>query len=167
MPRGVPARVLDGEVELFLVHHYRLLIERLPPRFLRHVLEDALAELAGIGREIEPLGLAPELDALHHPCHGRCSVPAAAIILARIVFTENIAWGSDPFHQNLRAPLVVVQLLLFLRQRRYRRLGKTALDEPVRRARREHEELLQSSGARQGLDVPQQALPVALVAAIR
>src|SRR6266571_9301401 len=90
-----------------------------------------------------------------------------AIILARIVFTEDAVWGSDPFHENLRASLVVVQLLLFLRQRRYRRLGEAALDEPVRRARREHEELLHPVGARLGLDVPQQALPIALVAMIR
>src|SRR5712691_4792706 len=90
-----------------------------------------------------------------------------AIILARIVFTEDAVGGSDPFHENLRAPLVVVQLLFFLRQRRYRRLGKTALDEPVRRARREHEELLHPVGARLGLDLPQQALPIALVAMIR
>src|SRR5713101_2153889 len=75
--------------------------------------------------------------------------------------------SSYPFHQNLRAPLVVEQLLLFLRQRRYRSLGKAALDEPVRRSRREHEELLHPVGTRLGLDVPQQALPIALVAVIR
>src|SRR5712691_2877914 len=65
----VVARLLVGEVEPVLVHQHLLVLEPLLPRYLRHVLEDALAELAGIGRVLEPLGLAPELDALHHPCH--------------------------------------------------------------------------------------------------
>src|SRR5690348_2592282 len=58
-----------GEVEAVLVHQHRLVAQPLLPRFLRDVLPDALAELAGVGREIQPLGLAAELDALHHPCH--------------------------------------------------------------------------------------------------
>src|SRR5687767_5807393 len=68
--REVVARLLVGEVEPVLVHQHLLVLEPLPPRFLRHVLEDALAELARIGREIESLGLATELDALDHACHG-------------------------------------------------------------------------------------------------
>src|SRR5439155_17428526 len=67
--REVVARLLVGEVEPVLVHQHLLVLEPLLPRFLRHVLEDALAELAGIGREIEPLGLAPELDALDYARH--------------------------------------------------------------------------------------------------
>ena len=51
------------------VGQHLLLLEPLPPRFFRHVLEDALAELAGIGREIESLGLAPQLDAFDYARH--------------------------------------------------------------------------------------------------
>src|SRR5712664_3550197 len=67
--REVVARLLVSEVEPVLVHQHLLVLEPLPPRFFRHVLEDALAELAGIRREIEPIGLAPELDALDHARH--------------------------------------------------------------------------------------------------
>src|SRR3990170_2227442 len=67
--REVVARFLVGEVEPVLVDQHLLVLEPLLPRFLRHVPEYALAELAGIGREIEPLGLTPELDALDHARH--------------------------------------------------------------------------------------------------
>src|SRR4051812_47766155 len=58
-----------GEVQAILVDEHRLLLEPLLPGFLGDVLPDPLAELAGIRREIEALGLAAELDALHHPSH--------------------------------------------------------------------------------------------------
>jgi len=59
-----------GEVEAVLVHQHGLVLEPLLPGFLRHVLEDALAELPRVGREVEPVGLAAELDAFHRACHG-------------------------------------------------------------------------------------------------
>src|SRR6185503_2990659 len=73
MPLGllheVLARLGIGEIEAVLVHQHGLLLEPLRPCLLRDVLPDALAEIAGVGREIETVGLAAELDALHHPSH--------------------------------------------------------------------------------------------------
>src|SRR5881396_2708352 len=73
MPLGllheVFARLWIGEVEAVLVYQHGLLLEPLRPRFLGDALPDALAEIAGVGRESETLGLAAELDALHHPSH--------------------------------------------------------------------------------------------------
>src|SRR5688572_13570163 len=67
--REVVARLLVRQVEPVLVHQHRLVREPLPPRVFRHVLENALAELTRIGREIEPLGLAAELDAFDGARH--------------------------------------------------------------------------------------------------
>src|SRR3954467_14372203 len=53
-----------GEIEAILVHQHGLLLEPLGPRLLGDVLPDALAEVAGVGREIQTVGLAAELDAL-------------------------------------------------------------------------------------------------------
>jgi len=53
-----------------LVHQHFLVLEPLLPGFLRDVLEQALAELARVRREIETFRLAAELHALHHPGHG-------------------------------------------------------------------------------------------------
>ena len=58
------------QVQAILVHQHGLVLEPLRPGFLRHVLEDALAQFARIGREVEALGLAAELDAFHRSCHG-------------------------------------------------------------------------------------------------
>src|SRR4051812_45152978 len=73
MPLGllheVFARLRIGEVEAILVHQHGLLLEPLGPRLFRDVLPDALAEVAGVRREIETVGLAAELDALHRPSH--------------------------------------------------------------------------------------------------
>src|SRR5690349_5587203 len=73
MPLGllheVLARPRVGEVQPVLVHEHGLLAQPLLPGFLRDVLPDALAELAGIRRKFEALGLAAELDALHHAGH--------------------------------------------------------------------------------------------------
>jgi hypothetical protein len=67
--REVVARLLVGEIETVLVHQHFLVLEPLLPGFLGHVLEQALAELARVRREIETFRLAAELDALHHPGH--------------------------------------------------------------------------------------------------
>src|SRR5690349_4344152 len=63
------ARAHVGERQPVLVDEHRLMLEPLRPRFLRHVLVDALAELARVGREVQPLGLTSKLDAVDHPCH--------------------------------------------------------------------------------------------------
>src|SRR5207245_11093173 len=69
--REIVARLLVGEVEPVLIDQHLLVFDPLLPRLLRHVLEYALAALARIGREIEPLGLAPELDAFDHARQAR------------------------------------------------------------------------------------------------
>src|SRR5918911_3009690 len=63
------ARARVGEIQPVLVHEHGLVLEPLRPGFLRDVLPDALAELAGIRGKLEALGLAAEFDALHHPSH--------------------------------------------------------------------------------------------------
>jgi hypothetical protein len=57
------------KVEPVFVDEHGLVLDPALPGFLRHALENSLAELAGLGREIQPLGLAPEFDALHQSCH--------------------------------------------------------------------------------------------------
>src|SRR5437867_12577329 len=47
-----------GKAQAILVDKHRLLAQPLRPRFLGYVFEDALAEFARIGREIETFGLA-------------------------------------------------------------------------------------------------------------
>src|SRR6266699_3488289 len=126
-----------GQVQPVLVDQHGLVLDPALPGFLGNALVDALAELTGVGWQVQPFGLAPELDALHHPCHGRCSVLAGATILARIVFAENAA-------QELRS----------VSPEPSSAAGScTTPSHP--------------SGARLDLDVPQQALSVALVTVIR
>src|ERR1700693_467570 len=60
-----------GQAQAIFVDQHRLLAQPLCPGLLRHVLEDALAELARIGREIQALGFAAELDAIYRACHRR------------------------------------------------------------------------------------------------
>src|SRR5690242_18822528 len=63
------ACALVGQVQAVLVDQHRLLLEPLLPGFLADAFVDALAQLAGIGREVEALGFAAELDALDGACH--------------------------------------------------------------------------------------------------
>jgi hypothetical protein len=62
-------RARIGEAQPVLVHQHRLVLEPLRPRLLGDILVDPLAQLARIGREVEPLGFAAELDAMNHACH--------------------------------------------------------------------------------------------------
>src|SRR5437764_10611768 len=59
-----------GERKTILVDEHRLVLQPLLPRFLRHVLENALAELAGIRWKVEAFRLASELHAVDQSCHG-------------------------------------------------------------------------------------------------
>src|SRR5262245_14743839 len=61
---------LVGKVEPVLIHQHLLMLQPLPPGLLRYLLENALAQLAWIGREIKAFRLAAQLDALYHPGHG-------------------------------------------------------------------------------------------------
>ena len=63
-------RALIGEIQPVFVDQHGLVLEPLRPGLLGNVLVDALAQLARIGRAVEPFGLAAELHALHHSCHG-------------------------------------------------------------------------------------------------
>src|SRR3989344_3368707 len=63
------ARLGVERAQAVLVHQHGLVAEPRLSRLLRDVLEDALAEFAGISRVIESLGLFAELDALHHAGH--------------------------------------------------------------------------------------------------
>src|SRR6187399_1196469 len=72
-----------GERQPILVDEHRLVLEPRLPRLLRHVLVDALAQRAGIRRQIEPFGLAAEFYALHRARHHRspretCGRPATS-----------------------------------------------------------------------------------------
>src|SRR3989344_5251534 len=63
------ARLGVERAQAVLVHQHGLVAEPRLPRLLRDVLEDALAEFAGISRVVESLGLFAEFDALHHAGH--------------------------------------------------------------------------------------------------
>src|SRR5205823_4961034 len=74
LPGEVLARPLIGEIETILVDQHRLMLEPRRPGFLAHRGVDPLAELAGIGCEIETGGLAFQVDALNSSRHFSVSV---------------------------------------------------------------------------------------------
>ena len=57
------------QIEPVLVDDHGLHLDPLLPRFLGNVLENPLAKGARIGRKIEALCLAAELDAFDGACH--------------------------------------------------------------------------------------------------
>src|ERR1700688_567383 len=67
-----------GQMETVLVDQHRLVALPLLPGLLGNVLEDPFAEVAGYRGKIESLQFAPQLDAVHHPCHGISSWWASA-----------------------------------------------------------------------------------------
>ncbi len=69
LAREVLARARIGEVQSVLVHEHGLVLEPAGPGFLAHVLEDALAQVARVGREVESFGFLAELDALDGTGH--------------------------------------------------------------------------------------------------
>src|SRR5450759_6031728 len=56
------------QVEAVLVDQHGLMLDPLLPGFLGYVFPEALAQFSRVGREIQTLGLAAELDAFHHSC---------------------------------------------------------------------------------------------------
>ena len=83
---------------------------------------------------------------------GRRNMPAAGLIQG----------GSEFLDQYQRLALPVVHVLAVLGQVIDAGLHEAALQEPVRGARRQHEQLLEAGGARAVLEVLQQALAIAL-----
>src|SRR5215207_3777253 len=69
LARQVLAGTRIGQVQPVLVDQHGLLLEPGGPGLLADAFPDALAEFTRVGREIEPLGLFAELDALDHACH--------------------------------------------------------------------------------------------------
>src|SRR5262249_42009332 len=69
----VLACALIRQIQSVLVHQHGLVTDPTLPGFLAHVLVDALAELAGIGRKVEALGFSAELDAMDGAGHARNS----------------------------------------------------------------------------------------------
>src|SRR5215208_1671244 len=59
-----------GQAQAIVVDDQDRLIEPHLPGCLRHLLVDALAELAGVGRGIKPRQLAAELHTVDHSGHG-------------------------------------------------------------------------------------------------
>jgi hypothetical protein len=53
-------------------------LEPVGPGLLAHVFVDALAQLTGIGREVEALGVLAELDAMDGACHG--GIPVSDVL---------------------------------------------------------------------------------------
>src|SRR5215471_4258842 len=93
------------------------------------------------------------------PGYGGKSSPSAS----RPSFTHFTirAMTSIPLQRLLvdeRFSLVIVERLLLLRQFRDRRRAKAALEEPVRRLRREHEEAFELEAPRALLDLAHQRL---------
>src|SRR5205085_1956559 len=69
LARQVLAGPLVGQIETILVDQHGLVLHPGRPRLLADRGVDPLAELARIRREIEPLGLALQIYALHRSCH--------------------------------------------------------------------------------------------------
>jgi hypothetical protein len=71
-PARPGARV--GQVQAVLVEQHGLVLEPGGPGLLADALEDLLAELARVGREVQALGFLAQFDALNHSCHGQLLV---------------------------------------------------------------------------------------------
>src|SRR5471030_1111573 len=63
------ARLRVHEVQAILVYQHLLVLEPRLPRLLRDALPEPLAELAGVRRIVEALGLLLQLDAVHGSSH--------------------------------------------------------------------------------------------------
>src|SRR5690606_35690824 len=63
------ARLRVDGAEAILVDEHGLVPQPLLPAGFRDVLEDALAELAGIGLEVQAFGALLQHDAINHACH--------------------------------------------------------------------------------------------------
>ena len=66
------AGALVGQVQAVFVDQHGLVLEPGGPGFFADVFPDALAQLAGVGREVKTFGFFLQLDALDHTCHGDC-----------------------------------------------------------------------------------------------
>src|SRR5574341_2342445 len=135
------ARARIGQVETILVHQHRLVAQPLLPRFLVDVLPDLPAELARVRREVEPLCLAPELDAFDRSRH-----------------------GSETFQEHFGAAFPIIERLALRGQRADARFREPLREEPVRGARSERKQAPDARLPRARLAGLQQALAVADVA---
>src|SRR6266852_5345615 len=81
--RQVFSRTRIGKIQSVLVDQHGLVLDPALPCFLGYVFVYAFAEVAGIGRHVEPLRLAAKLDAFHHSCHCHDSVSNGLQILTR------------------------------------------------------------------------------------
>ena len=66
----VLAGALVGQVQAVFIDQHGLVLEPLGPGLLAHALINALAQLAGVGREVQTFGFGAEFDALNGACHG-------------------------------------------------------------------------------------------------
>ena len=59
-----------GQIQTVFIDDHRLQLDPLLPGFLGDVLENLLADGAGQGREVQPLGFLAQLDAIDGSAHG-------------------------------------------------------------------------------------------------
>jgi hypothetical protein len=69
LARQVLSGALVGQVQTVFIDQHGLLAHPLGPGLLAHLLPDALAEFARVGREVQSFSLNAELDALNSACH--------------------------------------------------------------------------------------------------
>src|SRR4029078_2386359 len=86
LARQILAGALVGEIEPILVDEHRLVLHPRRPAFLAPRGVDALPALTGMGRAIEPLGVALQIYAVHcswHVCLRRGAPRAVGRYLIR------------------------------------------------------------------------------------
>src|SRR3546814_10304978 len=77
------ARLRVGQIQMVFIDQACLGGHPLRPGLFRNMLPYAFAELAGVGREIQPFGFAPELGALNHACHMNLVFKSWGFLLSR------------------------------------------------------------------------------------
>src|SRR5256885_3325125 len=77
MIRRPPRSTLFPYTTLFrsavFVDQHRLVLEPVGPGLLAHAFKNALAQLAGVGREVQAFSVNAKLDAVNGTCHGELS----------------------------------------------------------------------------------------------
>ena len=69
LPRQVLAGTCVGEVQPILIEQHGLMTQPIGPGLFADVLENPLAQFAGVRRKIQPFGVLAELDAMNGSGH--------------------------------------------------------------------------------------------------
>jgi len=90
-----------GKIEAVFIDQHLLQFQPFLPGLLRYVIEDAFAELARIGRKIQPFRFASQFYALDNSRHGDCYKTVLQICYAEIAFILTGMKPRDAFYKRL------------------------------------------------------------------